>query len=120
MKSTIDYFRDEPDVTTYAAGETIFLEGESGDVMYGVREGTVDLIHDGQVLETVEAKGIFGEMALVSHEPRSATAIAQTDCTIVPMDEAHFIFKVQHNPLFALFIMRVMSERLRLAVRRRE
>lgn len=118
MKSTIDYFRDEPNVTAYAAGDTIFLEGESGDVMYGVREGLVDLMHDGVVLETVEPKGVFGEMALVSHEPRSATAVAQTACTIVEMNEADFIFKVQHNPLFALFIMRVMSERLRIAVRR--
>ena len=78
----------------------------------------MDLTHDGQVLETVEAKGIFGEMALVSHEPRSASALARTDCAIVEMDEAAFIFKVQNNPLFALFIMRVMSERLRVAVRR--
>jgi CRP/FNR family cyclic AMP-dependent transcriptional regulator len=118
MKIEINFFRDATDVRTVSAGETVFQEGDPGDVMYGIQEGTVDILFGGQVLETLGPGGVFGEMALIDHEPRSATVVAKTDCTLVPLDEPHFLFKVQHNPIFALFIMQVTTERLRRETRR--
>jgi CRP/FNR family cyclic AMP-dependent transcriptional regulator len=117
MKINIDFFRDIEDVRTVVAGETVFREGDPGDVMYGVQEGTVDIIFAGQVIETVGPGGIFGEMALIDREPRCATVVAKTDCKLVSIDESHFLFKVQHNPIFALFVMQVNAERLRRETR---
>ncbi|HEU5100134.1 MAG TPA: Crp/Fnr family transcriptional regulator [Roseiflexaceae bacterium] len=57
--------------------------------------------------------GIVGEMALIDDRPRSATAVAATDCRLVPIDERRFTFLVQQTPMFALAVMRVMAERLR-------
>jgi CRP/FNR family cyclic AMP-dependent transcriptional regulator len=119
MKINIDFFRDVTDVRTVTAGETVFQEGDPGDVMYGVLEGTLDIIFEDQVLETVGPGGIFGEMALVDREPRCATVIAQTDCKLVAISEHDFLFKVQHNPIFALFVMQVNAERLRRETRLR-
>ena len=56
---------------------------------------------------------MFGEMALIDREPRSATAIAETDCELVVIDKRRFWFLVQETPYFAEIVMRVMADRLR-------
>ncbi len=65
------------------------------------------------ISETLEADGIFGEMALIDDSPRSATAIALTDVTLAPIKENQFLFLVQNTPFFALSVMRVLAHRLR-------
>lgn len=72
-------FRQAEEYETFAAGATIFAAGDPGDFMYAVRDGEVDLLIDGNVIETVASGGIFGEMALVGDKVRSATALAKTD-----------------------------------------
>jgi CRP/FNR family transcriptional regulator, cyclic AMP receptor protein len=52
-------------------------------------------------------------MALIDDEPRSATVVAATDVTVVPISEKQFLFLVRHTPYFALRVMRVLAERLR-------
>ncbi|MDH4070716.1 MAG: cyclic nucleotide-binding domain-containing protein [Ignavibacteria bacterium] len=95
-------------------GQNIFEEGEEGGCMYIVKEGQVDLLYKGKLLATVEKGGIFGEMALIDFLPRSATAVAKTDCKLVPVDEKHFSRLVQETPTFALQVMRVLVHRLRM------
>jgi CRP-like cAMP-binding protein len=98
---------------TFRAGTTIFAQGEPGEVLYIVKEGTVSLNLDGRRLEAVERGGIFGEMALIDREPRSATALADSDCELVTIDKRRFWFLVQETPYFAEIVMRVMADRLR-------
>jgi CRP-like cAMP-binding protein len=95
------------------AGRAIFEEGQPGSEMYIVTSGRVELRADDRVLETLEAGGVFGEMALVDDQPRSATAVAATDCELVPIDEKRFEFLMGRMPFFALEVMRVMARRLR-------
>jgi CRP-like cAMP-binding protein len=54
-------------------------------------------------------------MALIEREPRTPTAVARTECEVVPIDERRFRFLVQQTPMFALEVLRVMSSRLRKA-----
>jgi len=98
---------------TFAAGTTIFEQGEAGEVLYIVRKGGVSLSADGRYLETVESGGMFGEMALIDREPRSATAVAETEVEVVTIDKRRFWFLVQETPYFAEIVMRVMADRLR-------
>ena len=49
----------------FTAGQTIFSQGESGNRMYIVRSGSVEILVNGLPVETVEPNGIFGEMAVV-------------------------------------------------------
>jgi CRP-like cAMP-binding protein len=113
MTATIGLFRNATDCEFFSAGQVIFQEGQPGDVMYAVTEGEVDiLIHD-KVINTVGPGDILGEMALIDTKPRSATAIARTDCKLVPISEKRFTFLVQQTPHFALQVMRVMADRLR-------
>ena len=50
---------------------------------------------------------------MIDREPRSATAVAETDCELVPIDKRRFWFLVQETPYFAEIVMRVMVDRLR-------
>jgi CRP-like cAMP-binding protein len=58
--------------------------------------------------------GIFGELALIDRSPRSATVTAREDTVLVPLNERTFLVFVQSVPLFALEVMRIMAERLRV------
>jgi CRP/FNR family cyclic AMP-dependent transcriptional regulator len=106
-------FEHASDARQVSAGATIFKEGDARDFMYAMLEGAVDIFVSGQLVETVEKGGLFGEMALIEKENRVATAIAKTDCKIVAVDEARFLFLVQQTPNFSLHVMRVLSDRLR-------
>jgi len=112
--ATVDLFHAEDiELVSFRAGQRIFREGDAGDVMYVVRDGEVELRVKGQLVEALGPGGVLGEMALIEHAPRSATATAKTDCTLVPISEKRFTFMVQHTPHFALQIMKIMAERLR-------
>lgn len=106
-------FRNAEYFVPFKAGETIFREGEMGDEMYVVLEGAVDVIAHGKVVETVGAEQFLGEMALIDARPRSATAVARTDCRLAPINQNRFKFLVQQTPHFALHLMRGMADRLR-------
>jgi CRP/FNR family transcriptional regulator, cyclic AMP receptor protein len=112
----ISLFTKAPDIHLFKAGETIFEIGTTGQVMYGVIEGEVDMVVNGQVFETIQAGDVFGEGALVQNPPlRASTAVAKTDCKLAAVDQSHFKFLVQETPLFALEVIRSMSTRLRTA-----
>jgi CRP/FNR family transcriptional regulator, cyclic AMP receptor protein len=99
--------------TPYAAGQVIFGEGQSRDFMYVIKKGEVDILIRGYVVETVGEDGFFGELALIDPAPRSAAAIAKTDCILIKIDERQFLYLVQETPFFALFVMRTMAQRMR-------
>jgi CRP-like cAMP-binding protein len=65
------------------------------------------------VLETLGPGGMFGEMAVIEREPRSGTAVAETDTALVGIDKRRFWFLVQETPYFAEIVMKVMAGRLR-------
>jgi CRP-like cAMP-binding protein len=101
------------DAETFQAGETIFAEGDRADRMYMVKSGSVSLTKDGRVLEQAGPGAIFGELALIDRENRSATAAAETDCELASIDKRRFWFLVQQTPYFAELVMRTMADRLR-------
>lgn len=96
-------------------GQVIFSAGDRGREMFIVRSGVVELVVNGQVVETVEQGGIFGEMALVDPAPRSATAVAGPDCSLVLVDEHSFNDLLRRVPGLGIEVMRVMARRLRRA-----
>ena len=102
-----------PNVITVPAGATIFHEGDGGAVMFGVVSGAVDIFTGNVILEVVGPGMVFGEMALIDEDVRSASASARTDCRLVQIDLAAFERLVANNPEFARLLMKVMARRLR-------
>ncbi|ELS30893.1 MULTISPECIES: cyclic nucleotide-binding domain-containing protein [Pseudanabaena] len=111
--TTIDLFKNSTDYTTFSAGDVVFHKGGVADRMYVIVEGEVEISIDGKILDTTGAGGIVGEMALIDASPRSATAIAKTECKLVPVDQKRFSFLVQQTPNFAINVMKIMVERIR-------
>ncbi len=113
-ENTIGIFRHTSDAQRYEAGQTIFKAGDPGEVMFGIKEGQVDIVVNGKAVETVTAGGIFGEMSLIEKaSPRSADAVAKTAVQLVVVDERQFRYLVQQHPFFALQVMQIMAHRIR-------
>src|SRR5262245_7073795 len=79
---------------SFAGGTEIFKEGDAGDALYVVASGRVQIsavMGDGerQVLSRVPPGEVFGELAIIDNQPRSATAIAEVDSAlyVVPRDQ---------------------------------
>lgn len=100
-------------IRSFKAGEIIFRHGDPAEELYIVKSGKVEIRLGNRSLDTLPELSIFGEMALIDHSPRSATVVAATDATIVPVDEKQFLFLVSRTPHFALNVMRVLAQRLR-------
>jgi CRP/FNR family transcriptional regulator, cyclic AMP receptor protein len=97
----------------FHAGQIIFRAEETGTQMYVVSEGEVEVRIGHHILDIVGPGSIVGEMALIDQGPRSATAVAKTDCRLVAIDQSRFEFLVQQTPFFSLAVMKVMADRLR-------
>ena len=100
-------------------GQIIFREGESGTFMYAIHGGTVGIYTGyGSTLEkkltALYPNSFFGEMSLIDHERRSATAVAEENGTILEIISAENLqdlFKA--NPLEVDMILRHLSNRLK-------
>jgi CRP-like cAMP-binding protein len=106
-------FANISDRETYPVGAVIFSAGDPADCMYVVQEGEVEVLVGDRIIDIVGPGGILGELALIDHQPRSATARARSDCELIALDEWRFLYSVQNKPYFALELVRTLAERLR-------
>jgi CRP-like cAMP-binding protein len=93
------------------AGGVIFREGEQADELFAIKSGFVRNQVGNRTMADLRADDMFGEMALIDSEPRSATAVAITDVELVPISEKQFLFLVSQTPYFALKVMRILAQR---------
>ena len=102
---------------SYTDGEYIFREGESAVFAYIVKSGSVEITKRSaageQVLAELAPPTIFGEMALIDGNPRSAGARAKGDTVVTEVTEESFLTYLQQNPQAAVRIMKTISENLR-------
>ncbi|ADI63663.1 cyclic nucleotide-binding domain-containing protein [Trichormus azollae] len=108
----ISIFQRKPDPKVFSSGATIFEEGQSGDFMYGILAGEVEILVHDKILETIQAGEVFGAGVLVGIKQRNYTAIAKTSCKLAFLNEYSFLFVIQETPMFAIQVMKSYSERL--------
>ena len=97
--------------TSYVAGKMIMQEGSVGNVMYIVLEGRVIISIKGGVVGRVGTGGVFGEMALVDQSPRTANALAETDCTLLAINREAFLYLVKTSPVFGSSLLAGIAAR---------
>jgi CRP-like cAMP-binding protein len=78
------------EVLKFSAGEEVMREGERGDELFIVIEGTLQIVRGEQVLSEVGPGEHFGEMALIRSSPRSATVRAIDDAELIAIRRADF------------------------------
>lgn len=108
----LTFLQSAENTVSFAAGQTIFQEGDPADNMYVVLAGAVAIKLGDPIVETEGPGDLFGEMALIDETHRSATAVAVADCQLAPIDQKRFEFLVQQVPAFARHIMKVMKQRI--------
>src|SRR5262249_45987444 len=108
-----ELFRHETDTVQVAPGDFLFREGDQRDKMYVLLEGEMEIRLDDYVPETAGPGSLIGEMALIDGSPRSANAMAKTNCRLAPIDKRRFLFLVQQHPHFATHVLKVLAKRLR-------
>lgn len=101
----------------YGDGEVIIRQGESGDSMYEIQDGQVEVIQekDGrEVPLAVLGRGdFFGEMAIFEREVRSATVRAKGEVRVLTIDKRTFLRRITEDPSIAFRIVERMSHRIR-------
>ena len=108
-----DYFSRFNQPEQYQAGDVLFDEGDTGDTIYVIQQGEVQVIHDGEPLAVLGVGELVGEMALIDNMPRSATVVALTDLIVVPVNRQHFNAMLYKTPIFSVQVMQTISHRLR-------
>ncbi|MBT3990147.1 MAG: cyclic nucleotide-binding domain-containing protein [Rhodospirillaceae bacterium] len=101
-------------------GEALFKEGDIGDRAFVVQEGVIDIVKnatDGDVvLGSIEKGGIFGEMALIDDQPRMASAIASSSCTIIVINRDVFQRKLSKCDPFVRGLLGIFVKNIRSMV----
>ncbi|MBI3241221.1 MAG: cyclic nucleotide-binding domain-containing protein [Chloroflexi bacterium] len=109
------YQRAEP--MALAAGEWLMREGESGDALFVILEGGIEITKrsGGQevALALREPGEVIGEMALLEHAPRSASGRAAQDTRLLKIDSNAFRQVLMTSPTAALALLRTANMRLR-------
>ncbi len=100
----------------FGAGETIVLQGDQGETFYIVAEGEVNVALRGQ--DNVERKlgqlhrgNFFGEMSLLTGEPRSATVVANADTLLLAIERDGFRDTLLQHPEVAKQLAEILSHR---------
>jgi small-conductance mechanosensitive channel/CRP-like cAMP-binding protein len=104
-------------VRQFGAGETLMREGETGDTFYIVRHGVVDVTTngaDGKQVHIAELirQAFFGEVALMTGEPRNATIRARTDVEVLEMSRHGFTELFKSHPEAAAQMSEIITARL--------
>ena len=97
---------------THKAGEILMLEGEPGEEFYVIVDGTIRIERGGRAIRSMTAGGFLGEIALFDRRPRTATATAISDVTVLVLHEHEFDRLLDTLP--------AVSRRVRAAMDRRE
>lgn len=120
-------FREAGKEERFEAGQLIFAEDEktskggifrAASRMYYLANGEVALTIGGRALDVVKAGEVFGEMAVITGRPRSATATANAPCLAYSLDAKELQAALARSPEFALMLASVMYDRLRFVAAR--
>jgi signal transduction histidine kinase len=103
---------------SFSPGQQIFKEGDSGDGIYVVKNGAVEISvamsHNvGRVFAKLGPGEIFGEMAVLELKPRSATAIAREQTQVYFIARNELLLMLERSPALSLELLREISQRLR-------
>ena len=100
----------------FSAGDVLFREGDSGEVMFVIQSGAVRISksvggHD-KVLAMLGPGEFLGEMAILNGKPRTATATVVEDARCLVFDGATLETMITKNPEIALRLIKKLSARL--------
>ncbi|MEM6835426.1 MAG: cyclic nucleotide-binding domain-containing protein [Cyanobacteria bacterium P01_C01_bin.120] len=98
---------------TVEPGTTLCQEGSAGDAMFIILAGEADIYKGPQLMAQLGAGEMFGEMALLTGEERSASVVARTPMKLYELDKSDFDGMLTRSPHLASGLSRILARRLR-------
>lgn len=95
------------------AGTTLITQGDAGYDAYILLAGEVQVKRNGRTVGTEQPGAIIGELALLDHAPRSATAVCATDCDILVLSRGAFRGTLDRSPALTHKLMAALAARVR-------
>lgn len=105
-------------IVDYPNGTVIFNAGDKGDSFYVIKEGTVNVFitapnsDEKVILSNLNEGDYFGEMALITGEPRSASVESATDVSLIRLEKKGFEELLEKDPKISIAISHMISQRL--------
>ncbi len=116
--TALSAFQDSFERMVFRAGEHVFLEGDVGEHAYVIDSGEIRISRkrtSGEELTLAQLKRgeLFGELALIDDQTRSASAVAVTDTELMTLDRGTFQSQLQVNPDRCRRLFKILSSRMR-------
>ncbi|MCR5063448.1 MAG: cyclic nucleotide-binding domain-containing protein [Treponema sp.] len=111
-------------IETYQKGDVIIAEGKFGDMFYILYEGSIHICRKTPAGDTIaladlksEDNVFFGETALISDDPRTATVKAITDCKCIALSSTKFLDVCDKEPLLGYRVLLKLAKRMAKTIR---
>jgi len=105
------------DEITVRKEKDLVREGEHGRHLYVMVDGRARVVRGGHPVATLGPGDFFGELALISGAPRTATVTTETETTVMVLDPRRFDVVMEEEPRVAKAVMATMADRLRVIER---
>lgn len=96
----------------FKKGDTIIQQGTLADKVYTLLEGDADAVCDGIKVGEVHADEIFGALAVFTRQPRIASVVATSDCTVLAVRKEEFVELIDHQPQICLGLIEEMAAKI--------
>lgn len=96
----------------YKTGEMIIQQGDVADRVYTLLDGSADAICDDIKVGDINPNEIFGALAVFTRQPRMASVIARTDCTVLAVRKEEFITLIEHQPHICRGLIEEMAAKI--------
>ncbi len=117
----LELIAEKLELHTFPANTLIIKEGDPGDCLYLIKNGRVKVFADHKdinheiILSYLETGDHFGEMALISGEPRSASVVSVTEIEVWELNRSVFDTLIMNNPNITLTLTHLLTQRLKEA-----
>jgi CRP-like cAMP-binding protein len=111
----LDHLVDLTGELTFAAGQPIVLQGQVGNGLYIVVSGQARVVQGTRELDRLGPGDLFGEIAVIDQQPRSASVYAVEPTTCLTIASWDLLALLERDPKLALNLLRELAARVRRA-----
>ena len=101
------------DEISMTAGTLIVDQGQTGREAFVIMSGDVTVKRNNRKVATLSSGDVVGELSLLDHGPRTATAICETDCTLLVIDQRRFLSVIDDVPAISHKLLASLASRIR-------
>ncbi|RLE24499.1 MAG: hypothetical protein DRJ50_04565 [Actinobacteria bacterium] len=112
-KKELEKVAKASDEITMTAGTLVVDQGQTGREAFVVLDGNVTVKRNNRKIATLGPGSVVGELSLLDHGPRTATAVCETDCTLLVIDQRRFLGVIDDVPSISHKLLAALASRIR-------